>query len=185
MAHIDWCGKPCADCIDPCTLDKSIPCSPDCENLFASGLRDAPKCDHAKCDVVSHNGGMRDYEYMCCLHDTPRNFNWCEDNCERHYSCGTVAWADDVLKEKEGEHSMDEDVVNTVNIKNTVDTAQTRIVFRYMIDEVRCGGCVVATSEAEARAKVRAYYDDYFDEGYSITVWVDDEMPGDVVQVYP
>ena len=86
------------------------------------------------------------------------------------------------FKEKEGENIV---VGNIVNIENTVDTTQTRIMFRYMIDDVRCGGCVVAVTEEEAHAKVKSYYDDYFDEGYSIMVWVDEDMPGDVVQVYP
>ena len=41
--------------------------------------------------------------YMCCLHETPRNFDWCEENCERYYRCYTVAWAGDELKELNGE----------------------------------------------------------------------------------
>jgi len=39
--------------------------------------------------------------YMCCLHETPRIFDWCEDNCIRYYSCDTVAWAGDDLKAAE------------------------------------------------------------------------------------
>ena len=52
MAHKDWCGKPCADCKDPCALDESMLCSPDCEALFADGTRDEEKCDRAGCDAV-------------------------------------------------------------------------------------------------------------------------------------
>ena len=44
---------------------------------------------------------MKDDEYMCCLYDTPRSLDWCEDNCERYYSCDTVAWANDELREKD------------------------------------------------------------------------------------
>ena len=46
MPHRNWCGKPCDDCENPCPLDKSIPCSPDCEDLSEDGecLSDAP-CD--------------------------------------------------------------------------------------------------------------------------------------------
>jgi len=44
---------------------------------------------------------MRDDEYMCSLHDTPRNFDWCEEHCPKYYSCDTVLWADDELKAKE------------------------------------------------------------------------------------
>jgi len=44
---------------------------------------------------------MDDFEYMCCLYDTPRTFDWCEENCPKYYSCNTVLWADDELKEKE------------------------------------------------------------------------------------
>jgi len=103
MAHIKWCGNPCAECNDPCALDQSMPCSPDCENLTSEGLRDTEKCTQAGCDAIEPQGALRFDEYMCCLHETPRNFDWCEDNCERYYSCDTVAWADDALKEKEAE----------------------------------------------------------------------------------
>ena len=37
--------------------------------------------------------------FTCCLHETPRDFDWCENNCGRYYHCDTVAWADDKLKE--------------------------------------------------------------------------------------
>ena len=54
MAHKDWCGKPCADCAAPCALDESIPCSPDCGNLFPDGTRDITSCNHAGCDVTAY-----------------------------------------------------------------------------------------------------------------------------------
>jgi len=49
MPHENWCGKPCADCQNPCRLDESIPCSPDCTELSADGvcLLDEP-CDFYK-----------------------------------------------------------------------------------------------------------------------------------------
>ena len=37
--------------------------------------------------------------YKCCLHDTPRDLNWCEENCGRYYSCDTVAAALDDIDE--------------------------------------------------------------------------------------
>ena len=40
-------------------------------------------------------------EYMCCLYETPRTFDWCERYCERYYSCDTVAWANDKYNEDE------------------------------------------------------------------------------------
>ena len=41
--------------------------------------------------------------YMCGMHDTPRVFGWCEDNCSRYYQCDTVACAVDEAKLKDGE----------------------------------------------------------------------------------
>lgn len=37
MPHNEWCGFPCCECLTPCTLDQSIPCSPDCPNLAPNG----------------------------------------------------------------------------------------------------------------------------------------------------
>ena len=37
MAHKDWCGRTCAECILPCSLDESLPCSPDCPYLGKNG----------------------------------------------------------------------------------------------------------------------------------------------------
>ena len=48
MAHKDWCGKPCSECQNPCKLDYSLPCSPDCENLGQDGYpieADCKGCD--------------------------------------------------------------------------------------------------------------------------------------------
>jgi len=53
MAHKKWCGKPCADCSDPCALDQSMPCSPDCELLNADGTVDATRCQVAGCDAIT------------------------------------------------------------------------------------------------------------------------------------
>lgn len=33
MAHSEWCGNLCGDCEEPCKLDWTICCSPDCEYL--------------------------------------------------------------------------------------------------------------------------------------------------------
>ena len=39
--------------------------------------------------------------FMCCLHETPRDPEWCEDHCGRYYKCDTVAMADDALRDEE------------------------------------------------------------------------------------
>jgi len=82
-----------------------MPCSPDCKNLLADGSQDTEKCVSASCDAIIHHNhnDLKDDEYMCCLHETPRTFEWCEENCERYYSCDTVAWANDKWKEKYGD----------------------------------------------------------------------------------
>lgn len=39
----------------------------------------------------------------CTVYDTPRSFDWCEENCPKYSSCDTIAWADDELKLLDGE----------------------------------------------------------------------------------
>jgi hypothetical protein len=51
MAHSDWCGKPCGECITPCGLDESIPCSPDCPELLPDGSIDLSNPACQGCDV--------------------------------------------------------------------------------------------------------------------------------------
>lgn len=48
--HKDWCGKPCSDCTNPCRLDESIACSPDCEFLGENGEHNHPECQ--ECDAL-------------------------------------------------------------------------------------------------------------------------------------
>lgn len=52
MAHKDWCGKPCADCMAPCRLDESMPCSSDCELLYEDGSVDIQLCHQTGCDAI-------------------------------------------------------------------------------------------------------------------------------------
>ena len=52
MAHKEWCGKPCADCLDPCRLDESMPCSPNCELLGADGEPNIRQCIISGCDAI-------------------------------------------------------------------------------------------------------------------------------------
>lgn len=40
-----WCGRSCADCLNPCALDASISCWPDCENLNPDGTRNTAACE--------------------------------------------------------------------------------------------------------------------------------------------
>ena len=48
--HKSWCGKPCCDCENPCSLDERMPCSPDCEFLGAYGEHSSIECQ--KCDAL-------------------------------------------------------------------------------------------------------------------------------------
>ena len=48
--HKDWCGKPCSECKKSCSLDESIPCSPDCEFLGGDGSVTHPECQN--CDAI-------------------------------------------------------------------------------------------------------------------------------------
>ena len=48
--HKDWCGKPCCNCTEPCKLDESIPCSPDCKHLGKNGEHTSPECQD--CDAL-------------------------------------------------------------------------------------------------------------------------------------
>lgn len=50
--HKDWCGKPCCECENPCALDETIPCSPDCEHLGENGETDCAECK--RCDAICH-----------------------------------------------------------------------------------------------------------------------------------
>ena len=52
MPHMDWCGKPCGECDDPCSLDESLPCSPRCENLRLNGECNNGECVMAGCDAI-------------------------------------------------------------------------------------------------------------------------------------
>lgn len=54
MAIKGYCGKCCSDCMSNCSLDKNIPCSPDCENLTKDGDILIEKCLNAKCEEVKY-----------------------------------------------------------------------------------------------------------------------------------
>ncbi len=51
MAHAEWCGKPCGECINPCRLDEEIPCSPSCTLLNPDGSRQDELCIADRCDA--------------------------------------------------------------------------------------------------------------------------------------
>lgn len=42
----------CSECTNPCKLDESIPCSPDCPNLSDSGQVSIRKCLLYGCDAI-------------------------------------------------------------------------------------------------------------------------------------
>lgn len=61
MAHKDWCGKRCAECLHSCSLDESIPCSPDCSNLGLDGNPIDPiLCKVVGCDSMDDDASNND-----------------------------------------------------------------------------------------------------------------------------
>lgn len=53
MPHADWCGKECGGCESPCSLDESMPCSPDCKLVGEDGEpMDIEECLAAGCDAM-------------------------------------------------------------------------------------------------------------------------------------
>ena len=66
-----------------------------------------------------------DDSYMCCLHETLRTFDWCENNCDRYYSCDTVAWAADESNEDKYDEGVGEglrafEVTITESLQQTI-----------------------------------------------------------------
>lgn len=57
------CKKVCADC-KGCALDRSIPCSPDCENLTLDGKIKLGHCVAEKCDVLESVFDTTDYSAL-------------------------------------------------------------------------------------------------------------------------
>ena len=66
MPHMDWCGKPCGDCKNPCALDESMPCGPGCEYLLPSGERNIEECVKIKCDAYEPEESSR-HIFSCKL----------------------------------------------------------------------------------------------------------------------
>lgn len=54
MALKEHCGKNCSDCKNPCKLDETIPCSPDCENLTKDGKIKITKCLEDGCAEIRY-----------------------------------------------------------------------------------------------------------------------------------
>jgi hypothetical protein len=71
------------------------------------------------------------------------------------------------------------------NHTKTKGDAKMSVMFRYMVDEVMRGGCVLAENLEQAKIKVEAYYAGILDDGFVVTVWLEGDTPEDVVQVYP
>jgi len=44
---------------------------------------------------------MKDDEYMCWRHNTIRDLDLYENNCEQHCFCSTITWVNDMPKKKE------------------------------------------------------------------------------------
>lgn len=53
MAIRGYCGKKCGDC-NGCSLDETIPCSPDCENLTKDGKIHIRECLNSGCEEVKY-----------------------------------------------------------------------------------------------------------------------------------
>lgn len=69
MPHQEWCKKPCSDCQSPCSLDQSIPCSPDCPHLNADGTVYMSGCIDARCSNIANyvfcEGRLVDLDGTC------------------------------------------------------------------------------------------------------------------------
>ena len=63
--HKDWCGKTCADCAHPCSLDESMPCSPDCEHLGPNGETNCAECQ--ECDALPLFQFTITYDGIICI----------------------------------------------------------------------------------------------------------------------
>jgi len=46
---------------------------------------------------------MNDDEYQLTCNGEPKTIEWCEENCQRYYSCDSIAEALEAEKEKEDE----------------------------------------------------------------------------------
>jgi len=60
MAHKNWCKRPCSDCKKPCSLDGTIPCSPDCGNLTEDGYILVKQCLSDGCEEIKYIFNMAD-----------------------------------------------------------------------------------------------------------------------------
>ena len=61
-------------------------------------------------------------------------------------------------------------------------------MYRYMLGDKIYGGCVLALTKKEAIKKVEKYYEKYYEilpeTDLKVTVWLDDEFPPDLVEIY-
>ena len=94
-----------------------------CEGCGASGREcyDLTFSEH----VIDGKGTGAGDNYPCCLHDTLRTFDWCEQNCGRYYRCDTVAQAGDKSNEDnagdgDGEGTRTFEVTITETLQQTV-----------------------------------------------------------------
>lgn len=72
--HKDWCGKPCSECENPCALDMSMPCSPDCECLGENGEHNCDECKH--CDAICEELNLSDfYDFCLCYAENEGDFD--------------------------------------------------------------------------------------------------------------
>ena len=60
MAHKDWCGRTCAECVLPCRLDESIPCSPDCPYLGKNGEMNHVECSDCGVYLIQKKDDFED-----------------------------------------------------------------------------------------------------------------------------
>ena len=66
--HKNWCGNPCSECENPCALDESIPCSPDCDCLGENGETTCDECEY--CDAICQSvNEINNYSNFCRYYD--------------------------------------------------------------------------------------------------------------------
>ena len=68
----------CSDCDDPCDLDLSIPCSPDCEHLRPDHTPDIAQIACQKCDALTKDTRLTLVEAVA-VNESTRIYNSEED----------------------------------------------------------------------------------------------------------
>ena len=100
MAHRDWCGRDCGECENPCALDESMLCGPNCENLSPDGEPDPVKCKG--CDA---------YKEYCIMFDIEEEED--EEPSDAEQACELIDEIYQIVRKL----NIDEDVKKTIKDK--------------------------------------------------------------------